>query len=112
MAEYLCPACHRRKIYCRRCKTSHCGCLWNRCPAKVKKTVRKSAKMPDELPPLGRRVLIQRGLPPILHVEIACRQPTVTSGLPDWSGPWAWFTDTGYWCDPEEVQKWAELPKL
>lgn len=27
-----CSACYARKVYCRRCKTHHCGCSWSGCP--------------------------------------------------------------------------------
>ena len=37
-----CPRCYGRKIYCRRCKTTHCGCHWNTCPP-LKKGQRKTA---------------------------------------------------------------------
>ena len=71
--------------------------------------------MSDDLPSLGRRVLIQRmitadystGLTGY-YIEIASRQPRTM----DYSGSWAWVTDSGYWYNPEDVEKWAELPKL
>ena len=78
--------------------------------------------MPNNLPPLGRRVLIKRMTPADFstgligyHTEIASRQPigaTAVSASVDSSEVWAWLTDQGYWLKPEEVEKWAELPKL
>ena len=64
--------------------------------------------MSDELPPLGRRVLIQWRIVNDFRLEIASRQPRTM----DYSGSWAWVTDSGYWYNPEDVEKWAELPKL
>lgn len=31
MTEY-CAACYGAKVMCRKCKTTHCSCSWNRCP--------------------------------------------------------------------------------
>lgn len=28
-----CPACYGARVYCRRCRTWHCGCSWNQCKA-------------------------------------------------------------------------------
>jgi len=64
--------------------------------------------MSDELPPLGKRVLIQWRILNDSRLEIASRQPTTI----DPEGGWAWLTDRGHWHNPEEVEKWAELPVL
>lgn len=32
MGASYCPACYGRKIYCRSCRTTHCGCSWSKCP--------------------------------------------------------------------------------
>lgn len=29
-----CKACYGAKVYCRMCKTTHCGCSWSECPEK------------------------------------------------------------------------------
>lgn len=31
-----CAACYEKLIFCRRCKTVHCGCGWNQCKAPVR----------------------------------------------------------------------------
>lgn len=28
-----CAACYQRQVWCRRCKTPHCGCTYNQCKA-------------------------------------------------------------------------------
>lgn len=33
---HYCECCYMRKVYCRKCKTTHCGCSWNQCPVEEK----------------------------------------------------------------------------
>jgi hypothetical protein len=43
-----CPCCYQAKVYCRKCKASHCGCSWARCKQE-KKTTRPTARRLEQM---------------------------------------------------------------
>lgn len=41
-----CPACYAKKVYCRRCKGSHCLCSWAQCKALPRMKIHKAISGP------------------------------------------------------------------
>jgi len=39
-----CPACYAARVYCRKCKTAHCQCSWNRHQVELNPDFRKNPK--------------------------------------------------------------------
>lgn len=72
-----CPACYTAGVYCRRCKTWHCGCTWSQCatPRMVQQQVILDPEQRDQLRALSARtripqsVFVREGIEAILARE-------------------------------------------